>query len=69
MNIKIRLLQLGKKQVDLVDYLQKNGYPTMCQQTVSAMVNRKLNTPLAYRVREEIDRILTKWEEEQKEVN
>lgn len=67
MNTKIRLLQLGKTQVDLVDYFMENGYPSMCPQTMSAIINMRLNTPQAYRVRHEIDRLLTKWENEQKE--
>lgn len=65
MNTKLRLLQVGKKQIDLVDYLQKNGYPAMCPQTMSAIISGRLNTPQAYSVRREIDRLLTQWEKEQ----
>ncbi len=62
MDIKIRMLQLNKKQYELVDALKKRGFSGMCQSTISAIINRRLNTPIAYRAREEIDRILTEWE-------
>lgn len=67
MNTKIRLLQLGKKQVDLLNLLQKRGFPSLCPQTLSAAINRRLNTPLACRVRNEVDQILTEWEKEREE--
>lgn len=64
MDTKLRLLQLGKTQVNLLDILREKGYSTLCPQTVSIIINHRLNTPLAYRVREEIDKILTEWEKE-----
>lgn len=67
MNTKIRLLQLGKTQIDLLEVLRKKGYSTLCPQTVSAMINHRLDTPLAYQVREEIGKILTEWEKEREE--
>lgn len=67
MNTKIRLLQLGKKQVDLLAILQKNGYPKLGPETLSKIINRHLNTPLAYQVRENVDKILTEWENEKEE--
>lgn len=68
MNTKIRLLQLDKTQVDLLKVLQKRGYLRLAPQTLSAIIGRRLNTPLAERVRAEIDRILTEWETEREEI-
>ena len=64
MNTKIKLLQLGKTQVDLLRELRNRGYTSMIPATVSSIINRKLNTPLAFKVRAEIDKILDEWEEE-----
>ena len=64
MNIKIRLLQLGKKQVDLLEELHKRGYRTISRQSLSDMINKRLNTPKAFTIRELCDKILDEWEEE-----
>lgn len=66
-NIKVRLMLVGKTQVDLVNYFQNHGYPSMCPQTMSAIVNMRLNTPQAYNVRREINLLLDGWEAEQNE--
>ena len=64
MNTKIKLLQLGKTQVDLLHELRNRGYTSMIPATVSSIINKKLNTPLAFKVRAEIEKILDEWEEE-----
>lgn len=64
MNTKIRLLQLGKKQVDLIEVLRSRGFSSMTPPTLSSIINRRDNGPLAQDVREEIDRILDEWEKE-----
>lgn len=65
MNTKIRLLQLGKKQVDLLDELHKRGYWEIGSPSLSSFLSRRINTPKAYMIRELCDEIITKWEEEQ----
>lgn len=67
MNIKIRLLQLGKTQVDLLRELHKRGYSSMVPATVSSIINKKLNTPQAFEIRGVIDKILDEWEKERGE--
>lgn len=67
MNTKIRLLQLGKKQVDLLDELHKQGFTRVDPAGLSNAINHRTNTPLAYRIREETEKILEMWEKEQEQ--
>lgn len=62
MNTKIRLIQLKKSQKWLLEELHKIGERTVDIPTLSKIINHKLNTPLADRVRKEIDRILDEYE-------
>lgn len=64
MNIKIRLLQLGKRQTDLLDELHKMGYNEVEAPTLSNSISYRLRTPKGDMVRELCDQILTKWEQE-----
>lgn len=66
MNTKIRLIQLKKNQQWLLEELHKIGERTVGVATLSKIINHKLNTPLAERVRKEIDQILDKYENEKK---
>lgn len=65
MGIKIRLLQLGKKQVDLLAEIRKRGYKNLQPPALSAYINRKDTTAQAERVLELADEILKEWEAEQ----
>lgn len=65
MNTKIRLIQLGKKQTDLLEELHKRGYRTVNAGCLSRAINNKSIEPLAQRVREMVEDILTEWEAEQ----
>lgn len=62
MNIKMRLLLLRKKQVDLVAELHKRGYKEVFAPTLCNCINGKLNTPKAFEIRRVCDEILTEWE-------
>lgn len=64
MNIKIRLVELDKRQADLLKELHRMGYSEIDPSTMSKIVCHKLNTPKAYMIREIISDILTQWEEE-----
>ena len=63
MNIKIRLLELGKKQVDLVDELRKHGFPKLGPSLLSRYINGRHVTPQAHSVMDMCDKILTEWEQ------
>ena len=65
--IKVRLTKLGKKQVDLVDALRKNGFPHMQSSTLSLCINGRLNTPQAEAVLDECNKIIESWEHSGKE--
>lgn len=67
MNTKIRLIQLGKNQRRLLEALHKRGETSLDPATLSKIINYKLNTPQADRVRREIEEILTAWEKEREE--
>ena len=64
MNIKIKLLELGKTQVSLLDELHKRGYKETTPSMLSLIINKKLNTPKAFKIRELCEKILDEWEEE-----
>lgn len=59
--IKIRLLSLGKRQVDLLSELRKCGFPCANQSSLSRCVNGVDQTPSALAMKETIYRILDEW--------
>lgn len=63
-NIKIKLLELGKRQTDLLYELRKRGFPKLTEQTLSKYINHVAVNPQAQQVREEIYCILDEWEKE-----
>ena len=67
MNTKIRLLQLGKKQVDLLAEIHNRGYKQIDPGLLSNIINRRINTPQAFTIRELCDKILDEWEKERGE--
>lgn len=66
MDIKIRLLKLGKKQVDLLRELHAMGFTEIDPSILSAIILNKARNPKSLRVRALCDEILTQWENEQK---
>lgn len=62
MSIKIKLLELGKRQTDLLTELRKRGWKSLQPSELSIIVNGKLTTPKAQSVLAMCDRILTEWE-------
>lgn len=64
MNIKVRLIQLGKKQVDLLAELQKRGFPKLSPSLLSNYINGRDRTPQRNSVLDMADRILSEWESE-----
>lgn len=65
MGIKLRLLQLDKKQVDLLAELEKRGCGGMTSSLLSAAINKRINTPKAFKIRELCEKILDEWESEE----
>jgi len=61
MPIKMSLLELGKKQVDLIDELRKRGYSTIQPAELSAFINKKITTPKAKTVLAICDEIIEDW--------
>lgn len=64
MNTKIRLIQLGKKQVDLLMEIHKRGHNEVTAAEMSNTINYRIQTPKAFLIREWCDEILTEWEKE-----
>ena len=66
MSIKIKLLELGKRQTDLLDELRKRGWKRVQQSELSVIINGKLTTPKADAVLSSCHDILKDWESEKK---
>lgn len=64
MDIKIRLMRLGKRQVHLLDELRKRGFPKLCPSHLSNYLNGRELGPQRDTVLELSERILTEWESE-----
>lgn len=58
--IKMKLLELDKKQVDFIPELRKRGINTNTGE-LSTSINGKLNTPKGERIRKECLYILDEW--------
>lgn len=67
METKIRLVRLRKTQRMLLKELKAKGESTLDASTLSKIINRKMTTLMTFRINEEIEEILTKWEKEKKE--
>lgn len=59
--IKMKLLDLGRKQVDLMAELERRGITTSPPE-LSNSINGNLNTPKGSRIRQECLYILDEWE-------
>lgn len=64
--IKLKLLEVNKKQVDLLAELRKRGYSNMCPPYLSNIINGVEQTPNAQTVRDLIYQILDEWKSEVK---
>ncbi len=61
MSIKSRLLELNKKQVDLLDEVRKRGYPRLDSSVLSKYINGRAVTPQAKKVLALCENILAEW--------
>lgn len=61
-DIKIRLLEMGKKQVDLLEELRENGFPNLYDSQLSKYLSGRDKSPQAIAVLKLVEEILTKWE-------
>lgn len=61
MNIKMKLLELNKKQVDLLNEIRKRGYPKLDPSILSKYINGRAVTPQAKAVLALCEEILTEW--------
>lgn len=59
--IKIKLLELNKTQLDLLDELKKYGYHLM-KQTLSGYITGRIHGPQADAVLGLVGKILKEWE-------
>ena len=62
MEIKLRLLKLGKKQVDLIAELRRRGFPTLADTQLSTYINHMPPSPQCRAVMDECEKILKEWE-------
>lgn len=61
MQIKIRLLELGKKQTDLLAEVHKRGYPRLTAGQLSGYINNTIPGPQRDAVIELCHDILDEW--------
>lgn len=63
MNLKIRLMQCGKKQIDVVQKLNEQGI-NVTQAELSLYINGRVNPPKSELVLAEAEKIIEEWEAE-----
>lgn len=61
MHIKIRLLELNRKQVDLLKEVRKRGYPKLDPSVLSKYINGRDVTPQSKAVLSLCETILAEW--------
>lgn len=64
MEIKIRLISLGKRQVDIIAALRERFHETISSPELSKIINGVRNDNKSHRVIDEIKIILGEWEKE-----
>lgn len=64
MDIKVELIKLGKKQVDLLEEIRKRGYPRLLPCQISGYINGLVLGPQADSVLELCREIIHEWKEE-----
>ena len=62
--IKIRLMELGKSQTDLLHAVQKRGYPALYYTQLNTYINGAVVTPQSQAVMQIVCEILDEWENE-----
>lgn len=68
MNIKIALIELGKRQVDLIPQLEKRGLKILpCDISTALNENRFYNQPKMVKIRAAITEIIDEWRREKNE--
>jgi len=60
--IKIRLLTLGRKQVELLDEIRKRGYPGLATTQLYTYINHPGEAPQCVAVLKIVEDVLTEWE-------
>ena len=60
--VKIRLLNLGKKQVDLLKVIRSKGYSNLQPPRLSSYINGANTTPQAQAVMKIVYETLEQWE-------
>ena len=63
-SVKLRLLNLGKKQVDLLKVIRKKGYTNLQPPQLSSYINGANTTPQAKAVMQIVYETLEQWEAE-----
>lgn len=63
-SVKLRLLNLGKKQVDLLKVIRKKGYTNLQPPQLSSYINGANTTPQAQAVMKIVYETLEQWEAE-----
>ena len=63
-NIKVRLMQLGLRQKDIIEILRKNGFPRLSPPQFSAAISGASVKPSDDRICEAADRELERLEKE-----
>ncbi|MEG2626081.1 MAG: hypothetical protein RR956_07400 [Christensenella sp.] len=66
MDIKMRLLKLDRRQVDLLDALRRRGYPRIEHSNLSMYINHGGQSKHCVNVLAECDKILSEWENQPK---
>ena len=65
--LKLRLVELDKRQTDIVRELQKRGFKSLDRATFSSYLSRTRTGPQADTVLALAEEIVTQWEKEAKE--
>ena len=67
MSIKIDLLKLGKKQIDLLAEVRRRGYPKMYESQLSLYLSGRDRSPQGAEVIKLCKDIINDWKSKQKE--
>ena len=59
---QVRLVMLGKKQVDVLSEVRKRGYANLEASQLNAYINERNTTPQAKAVMKIVDDVLDEWE-------
>ena len=62
MSLKIELLKLGKKQIDLLDEVRKRGYPNLYETQLSLYLSGRDRSPQGKAVRKVCEEVILLWQ-------